>query len=71
MAVSKSFFVQFCWLGYNFKNVNRQGETGGSLELGAQWIHGGSEENSVWREVKKKANLVVNMSKGEEGWLAW
>ena len=57
--------------GAGIQLLDCQGDTGGLLELGAQWIHGGSEENSVWREVKKKANLVVNMSKGEEGRLAW
>jgi len=43
-----------------------QGETGGSLELGAQWIHGGSEENSVWREVKK-VGLLGDVDDDEVG----
>ena len=45
---------------------NWQGKSGGSLELGAQWIHGGSEENSVWREAKR-AGLLGEVDEDEVG----
>jgi len=43
-----------------------EGKSGGSLELGAQWIHGGSEENSVWREAKR-AGLLGEVDEDEVG----
>ena len=43
-----------------------KGEGGGLLELGAQWIHGGSEENSVWREAKR-ASLLGEVDEDEVG----
>ena len=36
------------------------------MELGAQWIHGGSEENSVWREAKR-AGLLGEVDEDEVG----
>ena len=33
--------------------ISCQGNKGGVLELGAQWIHGGSSNNSVWRLAKE------------------
>ena len=45
---------------------NWQGKSGGSLELGAQCIHGGSEENSVWREAKR-AGLLGEVDEDEVG----
>ena len=41
-----------------------KGEGGGLLELGAQWIHGGSEENSLWREAKR-AGLLGEVDEDE------
>ena len=43
-----------------------KGEGGGLLELGAQWIHGGSEENSLWREAKR-AGLLGEVDEDEVG----
>ena len=43
-----------------------KGEGGGLLELGAQWIHGGSQENSVWREAKR-AGLLGEVDEEEVG----
>jgi len=43
-----------------------EGKSGGLLELGAQWIHGGSEENSVWREAKR-AGLLGEVDEDEVG----
>ena len=36
------------------------------MELGAQWIHGGSEDNSVWREAKR-VGLLGEVDEEEVG----